>query len=352
MQARKLNLYICFVSSDEQYMSRCIELALLGKGRVEPNPLVGAVVVLDDIIIGEGYHEKYGEAHAEVNAINSVEDQSVLKNATIYVSLEPCAHHGKTPPCADLIVKHSFKRVVIGSEDPNPAVNGKGIARLIDAGIEVETGILKDECDFVNRKFITYFREKRPYVLLKWAESPEGYIDCIGQRTWISSPEIQPLVHQWRSEYQSIMVGRKTVINDNPELSVRLVKGMNPIRIVIDPKAQIQGPYKILDRSIPTIVLNTAKDEESDNLKYIKLDNLSPESILHELYDRGVQSVMIEGGAFTIDQFINAGLWDEAKVIAGNVKIDSGTCAPTINRKPDETEQLFNNRIATYYNRR
>lgn len=338
------------MNSDERFMLRCIQLALLGKGRAEPNPLVGAVIVHNGLVIGEGYHERYGENHAEVNAVNSVEDKSLLAESTIYVSLEPCAHFGKTPPCTDLLIKQHFKRVVIGSSDPNPEVSGKGIKRLRQAGIEVETGILKKNCDFINRKFLTFHEKHRPFVLLKWAESANGLLDDQGKRASISAPELQSLVHQWRSEYDAIMVGRKTVENDDPELNVRKVNGKNPVRVVLDPKDQLGTGYKVFDGSIPTIVLTEKRSEEKENLRYISLNQFEPFAILGMLYELNIQSVMIEGGAFTLNEFVKANLWDEARVIRGIVHFEGGTPAPKIEKAPAQREVLFNNSIETYLN--
>ena len=253
---------------DEQFMSRCIQLAKLGKGNVAPNPMVGAVIVHEGKIIGEGYHQKYAEAHAEVNAVNSVEDKSLLPFSTIYVSLEPCSHHGKTPPCADLLVAKQFKRVVIGTLDANSQVDGKGIKRLKEAGIAVSIGILEAECQDLNKHFFTAHRKKRPYVLLKWAQSPNGYIDAGGNKssndsrkiTWISTPEFQSLSHQWRNEYQSILIGRKTVESDNPSLTVRAVEGTNPIRIVLDSHLKIQGSYHIFNDEAKTYLFNLKQE--------------------------------------------------------------------------------------------
>ena len=259
-------------------MKRCFELALLGSGYVAPNPLVGAVIVYNNTIIGEGFHQNYGEAHAEVNAINSVEDQSLLSDSTIYVSLEPCAHYGKTPPCADLIVKHRFKRVVIGCGDSYNEVDGKGIQRLREHGIEVTAFVLEEEARKINKAFFTFHEKKRPYILLKWAQSSNARIDAKktseGEITWISRPEVQPIVHQLRSEYHGILVGKNTVIGDNPSLTVRAVRGKNPVRIVLDSHCEIPKNKKVLSDGHPTIVLNLKKDTSEGGTIYHKINDM------------------------------------------------------------------------------
>ncbi len=333
-------------------MRRCIELALLGQGRVAPNPMVGAVIVHNDRIIGEGYHEKYGEAHAEVNAIANVDDQTLLKEATIYVSLEPCAHTGKTPPCADLLVHHQFKRVVIGCLDSFSLVSGKGIERLKNAGIETLVGCLENECRALNKHFFTFHEKKRPYVLLKWAQTSNGKIDqglSDGKVTWISAPETQTMVHTWRKNHQAILVGRNTVEKDNPSLTVRAVKGNNPIRIVLDSELQLPMTMNCFNDEASTIVLNKLKSEASGTIEYVQLDALSPQLILSALVERNIQSVLIEGGRATLQSFIDANLWDEAKVVIGAVKFDQGTDAPSLNTSEDNEERFFCDTIKTYF---
>lgn len=337
--------------ADEKYMHRCLEIAKMGKGQVAPNPLVGAVIVLNDTIIGEGYHRNYGEAHAEVNAVNSVQDQSKLSEATIYVSLEPCAHFGKTPPCADLLVHHHFKRVVIGCTDTFDQVSGKGVEKLQNAGIEVEIGVLERECRELNKHFFTFHEKKRPFVFLKWAQTTNGFIDNVGGLpvrqqeespkgvTWISVPEMKTRVHQWRSEHAGILVGRKTVESDNPSLTVREVAGKNPIRIVIDSNAKLNGDLAVFNSEAETLVINSVKSERNGTVEYLKLETINPENILKALYEKGIQSVFIEGGAHTLQSFIDAGLWDEACKITGQTSFESGTKAPQI--EGDFTTELF-----------
>lgn len=343
------------MQNDEIFMQRCIELARLGKGNVAPNPMVGAVIVIDNKIIGEGYHQKYGEAHAEVNAINAIKDASVLKNATIYVSLEPCAHFGKTPPCADLLVQHQFKRVVIGCLDTFSEVSGKGIKKLQDAGIEFAVGVLEKDCRNLNKRFFTFHEKKRPYVILKWAQTKDGFIDKIRETNspeinWISSIETKSLVHKWRSEEQSILVGKNTVIADNPSLTVREVTGKNPIRVILDSHLTIPKTIAVFNGEAPTLVLNLEKNEEKGNTKWIKLENSNPQSILDTLYQNSIQSVLIEGGAKILNSFIEAELWDEARIIIGDTYFHNGVKAPIIPKVPDSIFPFFNDNILIYNN--
>ena len=336
--------------SDEYFMERCIQLAKLGKGKVAPNPLVGAVIVYQGRIIGEGYHEKYGFAHAEVNAVNSVKDSSLLKDATIYVSLEPCAHFGKTPPCALLLIEKNFKRVVIGSFDTFSEVNGKGIKLLEDRGIEVKLGVLEKECRDLNKHFFTFNEKRRPYILLKWAQTSDGFIDKEGKQHWISAPETQSIVHKLRSEYQGILVGRKTVENDNPSLTVRAFKGENPIRIVIDAQLKLENTLSIFDDQAPTIILNELKQDIQDKTSWIKVDKITPLSIVEAMYKLGIQSVIIEGGRTTLQSFIDTKLWDEALIILGKGSVVNGTKAPELNLTAAKEIDFFGDRLLTYYN--
>lgn len=326
--------------SDEKYMLRALQLAGSGGVAVAPNPLVGAVIVLNDRIIGEGYHRQYGEAHAEVNAVNSVEDPSVLNEATIYVTLEPCSHFGKTPPCADLLVKHRFKRVVIAQIDPFAEVSGRGIERLRNAGIQVDCGILEEAAKELNKRFLTFHTKKRPFVTLKWAQTRDGFIDRDRSETnakgiqWISQPETQVYTHHLRSTEQAILVGWKTVENDNPSLTTRAFHGKNPLRIVIDPQLKAPKNSRLFTDGQPTLVLNLLETKEENHLRFIRLDNLDPESILHLLHQLHISSVIIEGGANTLSRFIESGLWDEALVISGSGTFQSGLKAPGIAQTP------------------
>lgn len=348
-----MNSKIIFSTEDEKYMAQAIALAELGGGYVAPNPKVGSVIVYNGQIIGQGYHEFYGGPHAEVNAVNSVIDQSLLSQATIYVTLEPCSHHGKTPPCADLLIRHHFKRVVIGSVDPFPLVNGGGIQRLKDAGIEVTVGVLKKECDYTNRRFFTFHQKKRPYIILKWAETADGFMDI--DRTnperkinWISNKESKKLVHQWRSEEQGILVGWKTVMNDNPQLNVRLVEGKNPIRIILDSNLQSPSDSHIFDQSQPTIIYNKIKDELINNLHYIQLENFTFASLLSAFYEQKILSILVEGGKKTLETFIEQNTWDEIRRFRSDKTFENGLKAPNITNKPNQTITLGNNKLDYY----
>ena len=325
--------------TDEIYMQRCIDIAKRGIRAVAPNPMVGCVIVVHDKIIGEGYHERYGEAHAEVNAINNVANKSLLKNATLYVSLEPCSHLGKTPPCCDLLIQKGIKKVVVGTKDPNPLVGGKGIEKLKNSGVDVSEGILKEQCLELNKRFFTFHEKQRPYVILKWAQTLDGFLDQIredGEQkiNWITEPETKTLVHKWRSEEQSILVGRNTITNDNPSLTVRDYGGMNPIRLVIDSQLQISGNLNIYSKDAPTIVFNRVKDKKENNVEWIKIKETSTSNILEELYRRGIQSVFVEGGSRTLQYFIIDNVWDEARVIVGQKYFKEGYKAPIINKVP------------------
>lgn len=340
----------------EFYIARCIQLAENAKGNTSPNPMVGSVIVHNGKIIGEGWHHKAGEPHAEVNAINSVENKELLKESTIYVSLEPCAHFGKTPPCADLIVKNKIPKVVIGCRDPFDAVDGKGIERLEKAGIDVTVGIMENECLKLNGSFFTYHTKKRPYIILKWAQSQDGYLDRNREDSqqgvnWITEKPTKLLVHKWRHESDAILVGANTVLNDNPELTVRMVDGKNPVRLVIDPNNRIPATAKVLDQTVPTVIFSNQPLENKTNLTYVKLDsgNEVIEQVLSTCYDLEIQSVLVEGGAHTLQQFIDANLWDEARVLVGTPHFGDGLKAPIISRTPSETHKFGNDMLNTYF---
>lgn len=332
---------------DEKYMLRCLELAKNGLGNVAPNPMVGCVIVCEGKVIGEGYHQEYGKAHAEVNAIHSVRDKSLLQKSTLYVNLEPCAHFGKTPPCANLIVEHNIPRVVIGCIDSYSEVSGKGIEKLRNAGIEVTVGILENESLELNKRFFTFHNKKRPYVILKWAETIDGFIDVYrvniknneiaGQPrndadNWITSPLSKQLVHKWRSEEAAILVGTTTALNDNPKLNVREWKGNNPTRIVIDLHDRLPQSLNLFDKIMPTIVFSLSKETSTNNLTYVKINNAKTllQEVLNELYKRNIQSVIVEGGATLLQSFIDQHLWDEARVFVGNKKFTTGLKAPSL----------------------
>lgn len=320
-------------------MQRCIELASLGAGNVSPNPMVGAVIVHEGLIIGEGYHQQYGQAHAEVNAVNHVlqrfdNAEELLKKATIYVSLEPCAHYGKTPPCADLIIKYQIPQVVIGCRDPFEQVNGKGIEKLSAAGIEVISGVLEIPCQWLNRRFFTRVQKKRPYVILKWAQTSDGFFAPADKsQYWITGSESRRLVHKWRSEEDSILVGKNTVAVDNPQLNARYWPGKSPKRVVIDRKLELSHESHIYDQTVETLVFNEIKTDIKRKIKYIALedfDRFVPQYILYQLYLQDIQSVIIEGGAYTLNTFIEAGLWDEARIFTGKAVLGQGLKAPFI----------------------
>jgi diaminohydroxyphosphoribosylaminopyrimidine deaminase/5-amino-6-(5-phosphoribosylamino)uracil reductase len=334
--------------SHDQYMHRCIELARLGFGETAPNPMVGAVVVHSGKIIGEGYHHKCGQAHAEVNAIESVTDKSLLQESTLYVNLEPCSHFGKTPPCSDLIIQHKIQKVVICNVDPNPMVKGKGIERIRNAGIVVISDILKNEGEELNKRFFTFHRKSRPYIILKWAQTLDSFIDIErtpGQRqwpTWITNEEARMLVHKWRSEEQAIMVGTNTAFLDNPKLNVRDWTGRHPTRILIDRTLRLPQNLNLFDGSIPTIIFTQeeVEDDENPNVEFVSLtfDEYLPEHILGELHRRQIQSLIIEGGAKLLGSFIDAGLWDEARVFTGQKYFFAGVAAPKLDQNPIVTE--------------
>lgn len=324
-------------------MKRCIALAKNGLGTTYPNPMVGSVIVYEGKIIGEGWHKKAGEPHAEVNAINSVKDKSLLKKATIYVSLEPCSHFGKTPPCCDLIIKNKIPNVVIGTVDPNIKVAGNGIKKLIEAGIHVTIGILEDECNELNKRFFTFHQKKRPYIILKWAESQDGFIAPLEKiekkPVWITNDFSRQLVHKWRTEEQAILVGTQTVIDDNPKLNARDWHGNNPIRIVLDQNNRIPKDNAVFDNQVQTIFITKSKNtpnKENTTFEVIDFEQNSVEQILNSTYKHQIQSVIIEGGLQTLQTFIDANLWDEARVFKGKTIFGKGICAPLLPKLKSE----------------
>lgn len=336
-----------------KYMQRCLQLASYGSGHVAPNPMVGCVIVAKNEIIGEGYHKYFGDSHAEVNAIYNVVNKELLRDSTVYVSLEPCSHHGKTPPCVDLLISNKVKQVIIGCRDSNPLVNGKGIDRLKRVGIEVVEGVLESDCRNLNKRFFTFHERQRPYVILKWAQTLDGYIDRVREDeqqgvNWISSEVTQSLVHKWRSEEQSILVGRNTIINDNPSLTVRSYNGRNPTRIVIDSQLQISGDLKIYSDEAPTLVFNRIKNDRQDSVEWIKITETSTSRILDELYKRGITSVFVEGGSRTLQYFIVDNVWDEARVIVGNTRFNEGVKAPIITKIPIDSFSFGEEKVYIY----
>lgn len=335
---------------DEFYIKRCIELAGKAIGKTYPNPLVGSVIVHNDKIIGEGYHHKAGENHAEINAINSVQDKSLIPESTIYVSLEPCAHYGKTPPCALKIKELGFRKVVIGAMDSHDKVNGKGKKIIQDAGIKVVSGILEKECTELNKRFFTFHEKKRPYIILKWAQSGDGFMDKDFKPVSISNPLVNQFVHQLRADEHAILVGTNTALNDNPSLTVRNVEGENPIRILIDFELKVPQTFNIYNHEAKTLIINSVKDEEKENIRFIKINK---ENFLNELmnalYKEHIQSVIIEGGRFTLQQFIDEDLWDEAIVINNeNLKLENGTKAPNF-KHTDQKKEIFRNNLILFY---
>lgn len=335
------------------FMKRCFALAEKGIGRVAPNPMVGCVIVHNDNIIGEGFHQQFGEAHAEVNAINSVTDKSVLQEATLYVNLEPCAHFGKTPPCANLIIQYKIKQVVIANFDPNPLVAGKGIAKLREAGIEVLEKVLEKEGRFLNRRFFTFHEKKRPYVILKWAKSSDNFFAPIGgQQLWLTGEKARRLTHQWRTEERGILVGTHTALIDNPQLTARLYEGNNPTRIVIDKENMLIDKLAIKDQQAPTIIFNQSITKTSNNLTYIAIDfnqNVI-EQMLGKLMELNISSVIIEGGAFTINQFIQQNLWDEARVFTAPLALNEGIPSPSLPCSAFKKENIGKDILNIYFN--
>jgi diaminohydroxyphosphoribosylaminopyrimidine deaminase/5-amino-6-(5-phosphoribosylamino)uracil reductase len=317
-------------------MQRCLQLAALGAGTVAPNPMVGSVLVYNDRIIGEGYHQQYGKAHAEVNCIASVkpEDEQFIAASTIYVSLEPCAHFGKTPPCADLIISKNIRKVVVGCRDPFKEVDGKGIEKLRNVGIEVVVGILEKECKELNKRFFTFHIKKRPYIILKWAQSADHFIAANkAERTFISNDYSNRLVHKWRSEEAGILVGTRTALLDNPSLSTRLWIGSNPVRILVDKQLSLPSHLQLFDGTIKTIIFNYVKQEEQPNLLYELINDKEPvlSQIMEVLYRKGVNSLLVEGGAVTLQRFINEGLWDEARIITNQkLMLNDGVVSPRL----------------------
>lgn len=341
-----------------RYMQRCLEIARLGAGYTAPNPMVGCVIVHGGKIIGEGYHMEYGGPHAEVHAIRSVRNPELLCESTLYVNLEPCSHYGKTPPCADLILHSKIPRVVIGTMDPFEEVSGRGIEKLRSGGILVESGILQEECRWLNRQFFTWHEKKRPYVILKWAQTTDGFIDAMrvpgqpAQPVLISNELSRRLVHKFRSEVSSILIGTNTAMNDNPSLTVRSWRGKSPLRLVIDRKGKLPGNLNVFDGSVPTLVF-TEKDLFSKSgveFVTIRFESDSINRILSELYQRKVQSVLVEGGAYTLQQFIDSGLWDEARIFSGTGIFGSGTRAPRITGTVAATEFLDDNKLTVLLN--
>lgn len=331
-------------SRDELFMQRAFELALLGRGYVSPNPLVGCVVVHDNTIIGEGWHKKYGEAHAEVNAINAVRDKEKLAASTVYVNLEPCSHTGKTPPCADLLIRQGIKKVVIANVDPNPLVAGGGIKKLRDAGIDVISGILEKQGHELNKRFFTFMVKQRPYIILKWAETADGFVARENfDSKWISNDFSRQLVHQWRTEEDAILVGARTALHDNPQLNVRDWTGRNPVRVVIDRFLKLPENLHLFDHQQKTIYYNVLKHEEHPNLSLIRVDEENfVQNVVHDLYKKKIQSVIVEGGATTLRMFIETNCWDEARIFTSAKTFGKGIRAPSIHGRVYQHHNIGN----------
>ncbi|AUP77843.1 bifunctional diaminohydroxyphosphoribosylaminopyrimidine deaminase/5-amino-6-(5-phosphoribosylamino)uracil reductase RibD [Flavivirga eckloniae] len=333
------------MTKHETYIKRCIEIAKNGLGTTRPNPMVGSVIVYKDKIISEGYTSPYGGNHAEVNAINAVTNKALLKEATIYVTLEPCSHYGKTPPCSDLIIKHKIPNVVIGCIDDNAMVAGKGIKKLQEAGCNVTVGVLETECKAHHKRFFTFHNKKRPYIILKWAETSDGFIAPKSKDeqkpVWISSTTSRQLVHKWRSEEQAILVGTNTVLQDNPSLTVRDWKGNHPIRIVLDKDLKLPVTYSVFNEEAKTI---TISENTIDYHKPVA------QQICDALYKEDINSIIIEGGQKTIQTFIDENLWDEARIFIGQAKFNEGVNAPKFVGKLVSEEKIMTDTLKFYKN--
>jgi len=333
---------------DEKFMFRAIELARLGMGNVSPNPMVGCVIVYNGLIIGEGYHRQYGKPHAEVNAINNVKCKELLNESTLYVTLEPCAHFGKTPPCSDLIIEKGIPNVVVGTIDPFAQVAGKGIEKLRKSGCNVTVGCLEGKCLDLNRRFFTFHQKKRPYVILKWAQTADGFIDIdrsqdlYGQPTWITNDLSKIAVHKMRSDEAAIMVGTNTAQKDNPSLTVRDWHGASPLRILIDRELRLSDQLCLFDQQIPTIVYTSKEVPGRPNIEYkqVYFDGTELQQILADLYERSIVSLIVEGGQKLLNSFIYNGLWDEARVFTGKRSFYKGVKAPIFDALTVKSEEL------------
>jgi diaminohydroxyphosphoribosylaminopyrimidine deaminase/5-amino-6-(5-phosphoribosylamino)uracil reductase len=346
------------MTTEEKYMYRCLELAKQGAGNVAPNPMVGAVLVHEGKIIGEGYHKEYGKAHAEVNCIDNVsdEDRKFISASALYVSLEPCSHYGKTPPCTNLIIKEKISRVVIGCRDPFKEVAGKGIEKLHDAGVAVAVGILEKECKALNKRFLTFHTQHRPYIILKWAQTANGKIGNAGnERLFITNEFTNRIVHKWRSEEMGILVGTNTAFFDNPELTNRLWNGKSPVRLIVDMHLRLPSSLKVFDEQQPTIIFNTLQHDEEKKIKYYQVteDVSIVHQILNACYQNNVQSIIVEGGAKFLQSFIDEEMWDEARIITNEtLHVENGLHAPELtNCTFALSENIFSDRIDYYYNK-
>jgi len=329
----------------KKYIQRTFYLAKKGIGKVAPNPLVGCVIVKNNKIIGEGYHKEYGDKHAEINAINSVSNKKEIDGSSVYINLEPCNHFGKTPPCSDALVKLKPKEVIISNKDPNPLTNGKSIKKLIDNNINVKSNILKEEGEELNKRFFKNQTKKLPFIILKWAQTSDGFIaKSDGGSKWISNDISRTLVHKWRSEELGILVGAKTVNSDNPKLNVRSWNGKDPIRVIIDPNNRCSNENDILSDSLPTLIYNKKRESKVQNKQFVRLLEFDLMNILKDILSRGISSIMVEGGSFTLQSFIENNLWDEARVFVSDGKFKNGIKAPKIklsNPQKIGSDQLY-----------
>jgi diaminohydroxyphosphoribosylaminopyrimidine deaminase / 5-amino-6-(5-phosphoribosylamino)uracil reductase len=336
-------------------MRRCLDLALLGLGRTAPNPMVGAVIVHDGRIIGEGYHAAYGNAHAEVEAVRSVaaEDKNKLREATLYVNLEPCSHHGKTPPCVDLILQHEIQTVVVGAGDPNPLVNGKGLQRLRDAGVSVTIDVLREDCIALNKRFYMFYQSQRPYVVLKWAQSQDGFVaPALAQRVQLSNDLSRVFVHKWRSEEAAILVGFNTALVDDPELTTRYWPGKDPLRLVFDLKLKLPKTLKLFNGDVETWVLNHSEEKVESNVRYKKVSFIDTVSdTMDLLFQTGHNSLLVEGGTRTLESFIHQGVWDEARVFTAPMLLKKGLRAPTLPTFSQMQSETVGDNLLTVYTR-
>ena len=344
---------------ESKFMNKCIALAKQGLGNTYPNPLVGSVVVYKGEVIGSGWHQKSGEAHAEVHSIRHVSDRSLLADSTLYVNMEPCNHYGKTPPCTDLIIQSGIRHVVIGMQDPFEKVNGSGIQKLRHAGVRVDVGIESAACRELNKRFITTIEKQRPYIILKWAETLDRFIapktKTTNEPVWISNLLSRTLAHQWRAEEQSILIGKQTALDDNPALTTRLHKGPSPIRLLIDPKEEVDRKAKVFNPDQKVIVFTANKSRTEAHIEYVAIDFSANglQQILSTLFQKGIQSILVEGGSITLQHFIDSGLWDEARVITGQEKFVEGITAPNItsfSEKPNTTKTLERNVLKQWVN--
>ena len=329
----------------KKYIQRTFYLAKKGIGKVAPNPLVGCVIVKNNKIIGEGYHKEYGDKHAEINAINNVSNKKEIEGSSVYINLEPCNHFGKTPPCSDALVKLKPKEVIISNKDPNPLTNGKSIKKLIDNNINVRSNILKEEGEELNKRFFKNQIKKLPFIILKWAQTSDGFIaKSDGSSKWISNDISRTLVHKWRSEELGILVGAKTVNSDNPKLNVRSWDGKDPIRVIIDPNNRSSNKNDILSDTLPTLIYNKKRESKIQNKQFVRLLEFNLLNILKDILSRGISSIMVEGGSFTLQSFIENNLWDEARVFVSDGKFKNGIKAPKIklsNPQKIGSDQLY-----------